>query len=50
MSESEDNERLWNLALFKLYMTDREMEDAAPSFIILGVICLIVLILIYFFF
>jgi hypothetical protein len=35
----EDDERLWNLIVFKVYATDRELEDAAPF--ILGVLAVI---------
>lgn len=39
MSNKDDDERFWNLMVFKMYMTDKEMEEAAPF--LLGVIVVI---------
>lgn len=38
----EDDEKLWNFVLYKCYMTDKEMEEAAPYMLgFLGIICLV---------
>lgn len=42
MSEKDDDERLWNLVVFKIYATDEEMGDLAPF---LGKFLLLVLVL-----
>ena len=45
---SNDSERLRNFLLFKMYMTDKEMEEAAPW--IIGTVIVIALLFCLFFF
>lgn len=40
----QDKQRLKNLLIYKVYATDKEMEDMAPVFV--GIIVIIVLIII----
>lgn len=41
LGKNDDEQRLWNLILFKVPLTDKEIEDASP---ILGVVLVIVII------
>jgi hypothetical protein len=38
---NEDDQRLWNLLLFKVPATDKELEDATPAILIVLVILII---------
>jgi len=45
-NDNKNKERLWNLIMFNVYVTDDEMNKIAP-FVIITLIALIVLILIF---
>jgi hypothetical protein len=48
--EGEDGERLKNLMIFKVYATDKEMDEMTPIFLLLAVVGLIAWAVIHFFF
>lgn len=41
MGNNDDEQRFWNLCVFKIYATDKEIEEMTP---VLGVILAIILI------
>lgn len=41
MGNNDDDERFWNLMMFKTYATDKEMEEAAP--VIIAIIAILAL-------
>ncbi len=43
MISDEDWQRLKNMMIFKVYMTDRELEEISPLFLVLGVIALVII-------
>jgi hypothetical protein len=38
---NEDDQRLWNLLIFKVPMSDKELENVSPIFLIILVILII---------
>lgn len=38
---NEDDQRIWNMILFKIPMSDKELEDSSPSLIIILIIIVI---------
>lgn len=43
MSKDDDKERLRNFVFYKIYATNKEMEEAAP-FIVIGVLVVLIVI------
>lgn len=43
---NDDDQRLKNLLLFKVYLTDKELEEAGPAFGIIAIVIVVVLVLI----
>jgi hypothetical protein len=48
MSKQEDKERMRNMLMYKMYLTDKEMQDAGPVVAIIGVIVIILLVIAHF--
>lgn len=38
----EDDERFWNLVVFKVYATDKELEEMAPALLVVILIAAVV--------
>jgi hypothetical protein len=47
--KDEDKERFWNLVIYKMYVTNKEMELIFPGLIIFAIILGIALGIVYFF-
>jgi hypothetical protein len=41
MGNNEDDERFWNFVMFKFYGTDKELDEVAPVFGIILLLCII---------
>jgi hypothetical protein len=50
MSNKDDNERFWNFLVYKIYATDAEMSEMAPTFVVIFLLALIGFGIWYFFF
>jgi hypothetical protein len=40
---SDDSERLWNLMIYKMPLTDKEMEEAMPGIAVAALVAIIIL-------
>lgn len=49
LGDNESEERVWNMVIFKVPMTDKELEDASPVFCIIMLLVIIAGILVWMF-
>jgi hypothetical protein len=43
MGDNDEEQRFWNLIMFKIPLTDEEMEDTAPAIVVLFLILVVVI-------
>jgi hypothetical protein len=39
--DNEDNQKFWNMILFKVYMSDKEIKDSSPLFVVILILLII---------